>query len=1280
MKKRIRIFAFFIAVILTFSQVISGTFIYAAEKVNIDLALKRTVNSVKSGQSAVFELDLKVSGANEEVNKEIGKDSKLTIKFPIEKTQYYNMETPLEELAINGVVPAYDKTQGSLTYVFPEMLTGFSARKYISISTTNGVTPDGTELAVNAKYEYNNSTLSVEDKDSINVTANVSPTVHKELVKIVDDETANAARPGYDVIYRLDASVAVPNSDHQGSLYLEPNSDILVKDTLDSRLSYVASGTSVDNLTEAGEGLNLTKNGQNLTWGFKSDTLERQKTQKVNIFESHIFVKVHVSDDIKEDTRIDNTATMTATGLGGVKISTSTSNKVTVPVLLPKGATLDGNNIAVRATYGPGADSTGQNPNKGRTAENGVDFLDVYTGAASSHEYIVKDGTSEEYKWNNARIMAEGYKELVAYYTPSDNINLRSIHILLPFAFKNGGGFKELTKVPTVTATFTLEDGSTKQHVFDYSAVSKTFAPGQPGGLDLAYEALGLKKDDKVKSIKINYKNADGSLVDGEFAIQAALRYDIMPGTAVGSKLEQKVEFVATLKDGTVVRRGPKQAPNQYEGLVAERYDTLIAPQEVPPTVEQVATFMNVIGSEVKSGDNRVYVALSNYQSASELTEYPHSIVVLPLGVKIKENHTDTDKYYIRSQRAYTYTVNIPPGEISIFSDDYMGTGHQAIMVKWNQETLKTKERLVAEFDVTIDKYAPDDLSLQSFGFAKTLTDKMLKRKDTSPIITETTDLNGDGITGRDIATSNTLYVKNTDHDLKIEKFVKGSRDTEFSKFGYTTPGGSIDYKLKITNNTGENIYKLGFLDILPTVGDLEVIKNSPRNSAFTPLLTGPIVLPAEWIDKVVVYYSTETNPTRTDILYEKVKYPTNAYKHEEALGAVAPTWLKESDVTDWKTIRSFKIELNNGDIWAKGQDIEITFKMVAPESTDADYVIMEKVTGNLADKYPRLAYAKNAAWNSFAMTTNGILPTEPERVGVIVLDLRGSVRAEYYIVNTDTKLQDDKQVKDVGTPVDELYSDVPPEEITSKNGKIYRLVKTEENTPLLKNGSDSPSGVVTNVEKVIKYQYELVSGGQVSVKYIIEGTEITLENPVLKEKDENGNYVVKKENTEIGTEYDTTTPDFMPKTLVKDGKTYVLTERKTDPKTDPVTGKVIEEPQLIIYEYKLQSEPVIPEDPNPNIPDNPNPNIPDNPNPNIPDNPNPNIPDNPSPNIPDNPNPNIPDNPNPNIPNNPNPNISNKNNSVRLPKTSVANSIGTILVSMGATLGMGYAYSKKRR
>lgn len=79
-----------------------------------------------------------------------------------------------------------------------------------------------------------------------------------------------------------------------------------------------------------------------------------------------------------------------------------------------------------------------------------------------------------------------------------------------------------------------------------------------------------------------------------------------------------------------------------------------------------------------------------------------------------------------------------------------------------------------------------------------------------------------------------------------------------------------------------------------------------------------------------------------------------------------------------------------------------------------------------------------------------------------------------------------------------------------------------------------------------------------------------------------------------------------------------------------------------------IPEEPIIPEEPNPNIPDNPNPSNPDKPK--------------------------KFDNSDSKIPTEPN-----KDSADKLPKTSVANSVGVFL-SIGAVFGAVYAYSKKRR
>src|SRR5699024_2957877 len=100
---------------------------------------------------------------------------------------------------------------------------------------------------------------------------------------------------------------------------------------------------------------------------------------------------------------------------------------------------------------------------------------------------------------------------------------------------------------------------------------------------------------------------------------------------------------------------------------------------------------------------------------------------------------------------------------------------------------------------------------------------------------------------------------------------------------------------------------------------------------------------------------STAKNPERDD-LTRHTDYSSNAVQLTNPEGAEEPKWMKESAVNDWGKIHSFKIELEKGKTWIKGQDIEIDFSMKMPKQAD-----VSEEAKNL-DLVPQ----QRAAWNSF--------------------------------------------------------------------------------------------------------------------------------------------------------------------------------------------------------------------------------------------------------------------------------------------------------------------------
>ncbi|WBX81134.1 SpaA isopeptide-forming pilin-related protein [Virgibacillus salarius] len=170
-------------------------------------------------------------------------------------------------------------------------------------------------------------------------------------------------------------------------------------------------------------------------------------------------------------------------------------------------------------------------------------------------------------------------------------------------------------------------------------------------------------------------------------------------------------------------------------------------------------------------------------------------------------------------------------------------------------------------------------------------------------------------------------------------------------------------------------------IDVMPSINDLGITDNIDRGSQFTPELTEAIQLPASWADKVDVYYSSAMTPERDDLI-RNTNYPESTEKLSNPDSAEEPNWTLATEVDDWSSIHSFKLELKDGVEWIEGENITINFSMEAPNASEVDQGVLDKTINP----------TERAAWNSFAIATDQGQPVEPARVGVY-MDLDNSVQ-----------------------------------------------------------------------------------------------------------------------------------------------------------------------------------------------------------------------------------------------------------------------------------------------
>jgi LruC domain-containing protein/uncharacterized repeat protein (TIGR01451 family)/fimbrial isopeptide formation D2 family protein len=226
-----------------------------------------------------------------------------------------------------------------------------------------------------------------------------------------------------------------------------------------------------------------------------------------------------------------------------------------------------------------------------------------------------------------------------------------------------------------------------------------------------------------------------------------------------------------------------------------------------------------------------------------------------------------------------------------------------------------------------------------------------------TPMPADSNDLNGNGNKTETLCPSKSgtgsITVSAT-AAMESVKWVKGQLDTDYVKFpsnGTTVAGGSLLYRLQVSNVGNVPMKGAQVIDILPFVGDTGVLDPQGRLSAWRPNLIAPVVAPAG----VVVYYSTQANPCRAELGYSP--------------GAcTAPQW-SVTPPADITSVQALKFDFGNVVVNPLDK-LELNWPMRAPIGAPTNNVV---------------------AWNSFGYTATradnlvALLPSEPNKVGVSI-------------------------------------------------------------------------------------------------------------------------------------------------------------------------------------------------------------------------------------------------------------------------------------------------------
>ena len=250
----------------------------------------------------------------------------------------------------------------------------------------------------------------------------------------------------------------------------------------------------------------------------------------------------------------------------------------------------------------------------------------------------------------------------------------------------------------------------------------------------------------------------------------------------------------------------------------------------------------------------------------------------------------------------------------------------------------------------------------------------------------------------------------------------------------------------------------------------------------------------------------------------------------------------------------TYVYELAKGDVTVKyetetGETIkpDNNLKSKVPTGEEYNTTIVKDLTITKDGKVYKLVETNGGIKDGSSNETGKVTET-PAVVTYVYSEVKGEIIQKF--VN-----ESGKEIKDPTNTgkksLNEKVSLKYPNRITDKDGKVYEFVKV-----------DKVPTKFTEQPQTVTYTYRAVKGQGVTVSYE------TTTGVTLKETQ-----TVMPKDSQLGTDYDTTTSTLKPERIEKNGKVYLLQE-KTKVGSAEEKGKVTEQPQNVTYVYEEVTEP----------------------------------------------------------------------------------------------------------
>jgi|GEM_PF-1541685 len=400
------------------------------------------------------------------------------------------------------------------------------------------------------------------------------------------------------------------------------------------------------------------------------------------------------------------------------------------------------------------------------------------------------------------------------------------------------------------------------------------------------------------------------------------------------------------------------------------------------------------------------------------------------------------DLIFVRAGDVLLNDAALPPGASVNFSQSGPNPGVGNTLL-WEFSGLTVNENVLGSNILTVEFFAripSGQIHGTRTNTIQVATDSTDVRCETGTTVTDSSDIDGDDPTIENTCRATDVYIVDRSAALRGEKWIRSvdalnsvvvNKDTfapdatcpdggitglpgssnSFTRYpcisqaypeGALNPGqfsspppgdatlDDFEYQLRIFNDGNVPMLNYVLYDILPYYGDRGsggTLESTPRASEFRPVMTGPLTfLGGAGLNPLdspfTIEYNLTTNPCRPEVFNQ----PTGS---SNVPAGCNNTWDDGSGITDWSTVRSYRIILKSGLTiapYVEGDPTNIVrFGMLMSIPKDSPIV------GSFNNDD---AQTREIAWNSFAhvgsyldpiFNVRDLLASEPRKVGITI-------------------------------------------------------------------------------------------------------------------------------------------------------------------------------------------------------------------------------------------------------------------------------------------------------